>query len=323
MQSRVCQVGPLASGSATKIGLSQTPTAAGALVLNGAAGSFTANNICLSQTTAGATPLVLNGALASGTPKVAWLPNPPSYIYLTSAGDDSGITFAVVGLDINNVSQTETLAGTNASVVASTKLYSRILSITPSGATSASGVTVGTMGTAKLDVARQVILTSGGNDSGITFTIYGTDWSGTPISETVTGANTAAATSVLDYLTVTKVVASAATASTIEIGTNGVAHSPWINLDSWAFGATTVQCAISGTVSYNVESSNDDPNYYANPISPASMSWDDKYALGSSTAQTTEIMASMPSPPVWIRVLLNSGSGTVRMTVVQQGNAPY
>lgn len=318
MQPRVTTVGPLASGSATKIGLAQSPGAAGALALNGGAGSFTANNICTSQTTSGAAVLNLNGSLVTGG--VAWIPNQPQAIYITSAGNDSGITFAVVGLDINSVAQTETLQGTDDSVVASSKFYSRILSITTSGATSASGVTVGTMGPAVLDTARNVIFTSAGDDAGITITIYGTDWAGTPISETVTGGDATAASTVLDYLTVTQVLVSGATASTIEIGTNGVAGSPWINLDAWAHGAISGQCAVNGTVSYTVEITNDDPDSIQNPIARSAVTWDSTYVDLSS--KTAEEYFGMSVAPAWMRVLLNSGSGSVRMTVIQTGAIP-
>lgn len=318
MQPRITTVGPLASASATKIALAQSPGAAGALALNGAAGSFTANNICTSQTTSGAAFLNINGVLA--VDGVAWIPNPPGSVYITSAGNDSSITFTVVGLDINSVSQTEILTGTDASVVACTKLYSRILSIETSGATSGSGVTVGSFAAVELDTARQVIFTSSGNDGGLTITISGTDWAGTPISETVTGGDAAAASTVLDYLTVSQVLVSGATAGTIEVGTSSIAGSPWINLDAWAHGAISGQCAVSGTVNYTVEITNDDPDSIQNPISRSAVTWDSTYV--NLSAKTAEEYFGLAVAPAWMRVLLNSGSGSVRMSVIQTGAIP-
>ena len=330
MQPRVVQVGPLVAGSATKIALSQSPAAAGALALNGAAGTATANNICLSQSGTAATPLLLNGALkqtryvaptmgVTGA-TIAALPTAQP-IYITSAGNDSGITFAVVGLGANGT-LTETIHGTNASVVASTNSYSAILSITSSGNT-ASTVTVGAMGFATLDMARNIIFTSGGNDTGITITISGTNWAGTPISETVTGASGAAASTVLDYLIVTQVKVSGATATTIEVGTNGVAGSAWVNLDPWAQGAVSGQCVVSGTANYTVQVSNDDPNSYANPVSPSAVTWDSNFA--GTTAATASAQFGLAQAPLWMRVLLNSetGSGFVRMSVAQSSAVPY
>lgn len=318
MQSRVSQVGPLVAGSATKIALAQSPAAAGALALNGAAGVAVANNIAASQSVVGASALLLNGVLATGSPAVAWLPNPPQPIYLTSAGNDSAITFAVVGVDINNVVQTETLHGTNAGVVGSTKSYARILSIKASGST-ASTVSVGTMGPATLDAARQIIFTSSGVDTGITISISGTDWAGTPISETVTGASAAAVATVLGYMTVTQVTVSGAAAGTISVGTNAVAYSPWLFLDSWALGATTVQVASASSPTFAVESSNDDPNFYADPIPVAQMVWDDAYIT-----TTLGAIKYVASAPVWVRLNITAPTTTsIRMTVVQQGAVPY
>src|SRR5690349_9122021 len=75
-------------------------------------------------------------------------------------------------------------------------------------------------GVATFDSQRRVIITSAGNDSGITFTITGTNDDGNTISEVLTGANATAAVSGLDYLTVTSIVANGTTASTVTAGTN-------------------------------------------------------------------------------------------------------
>ena len=331
MQPRVVQAGPLVAPTATKIGLSQTPVAAGALVLNGAAGSAVANNICLSQSGAAATSLIINGALAQtqyasptigATPvTVGWL-GTPGPIYITCAGDEHLHTFAVVGLDVNNVVLTETITGTNASVLASLNSYRSILSITPSANTT-STVTVGAMGFATLDTARQVIFTSNGVDTGITITISGTDWAGTPINESLAGASGAAVATVLDYLTITQVKVSGATASTIEIGTNGVCGSPWINLDQWAMGSVAFQAVASGTVNYTVQTSDDDPNSYANPVRRSSVTWDSNQA--GMTGATASAAGGLSVAPIWMRVLLNSQTnpGYVRLSVSQSSVVPY
>ena len=204
MQTRVAQAGPLVAPTATKVGLSQTPSGAGALVLNGAVGAAIANNICLSQSGTAATPLVINGALSqtsyvsptSGVTgaTIAMLSGNAGPIYITSAGNDSTTTFAIVGTAFapggTPIVIKETVNGTNASVVASVNSYASIISVTPS-ANTASTVTVGAMGFATLDTARRLLFTSGGTDTGITITVSGTDWAGTPISETLTGGSSA------------------------------------------------------------------------------------------------------------------------------------
>lgn len=333
MQPRSVQVGPLAAASATKIALAQSPGAAGALVLNGAAGTAVANNICLSQSGTSGTPLIINGGLEqtryvsptsglSGA-TIAALPI-AGPIYITSAGNDSAITFAVVGLNGNGATVTETLHGTNTSVVASVNSYKAILSITPSGNT-ASTVTVGAMGFATLDTARNVIFTSGGNDSSVTIAISGTDWAGTPISESLAGGNAAAVSTVLDYLTIMRITVSAATATTIEVGTNGIAGSQWINLDEWAPGPVAGQCVGSGTVNYSVETTNDDPNSYGNPVARSAVTWDTTLPPTAVVDATATQSFALAVSPVFCRILLNSesGSGFVRMTLAQNGAVPY
>src|ERR1700691_5563673 len=74
--------------------------------------------------------------------------------------------------------------------------------------------TLSTGGVATLTPPQNVVITSGGNDSGITFTISGTDYGGSAISEVLTGASGAAVTSVYLYATVTSIVASGAVATT-------------------------------------------------------------------------------------------------------------
>lgn len=315
--------GPLAAGSATKIALSQKSAVAGYLVLNGAAGSFSANNICASQTPGGAVALTLNGTAVVGG--VAYLPDAkPQRIYITSAADESGKTFTVVGT-INPPSGiplavTETITGANASTVSSAKVYNTITSITVSAGTTGA-ITVGYYGAATLDVARRVIFTSAGNDTGITYTVTGTNQMGDIITEAVTGANAGVASSVLDYLSITSVLTSGAVATTVTMGTNGVAASPWVRFDDWNSGSqTTVAAVVSGTANYTVQTSMDDPNQVTNSgppntfrVTPAQMTWIDSLDTAVVAATATKSSYFMYTP-IFARVVLNSSTGTGSVT---------
>lgn len=351
MQSRVVQAGPLAAPSATNIALAQSPSAGGYLALNGSTTTKVANNICLAQSGTAATPLLLNGVLcrarysaptqpaqaavayipdilanenAASTTNL-WSPSTGQPIYITSAGNDAGITFTVVGVlvDAGSPVVTEVMAGTNASVVGSQYRYALVISVTPSGNT-ASTVTVGTSGYALLDAARRVLFTSSGTDTGLTITLSGRDWAGLPISETLTGGSSGVAVySALDYLGVTAVKLSGATAGTISVGTNGVASSPWINLDPWAMGTVQLQAVVSGTANYTVETTNDDPDSFANPIGRSSVTWDSN--AGGLINQTVSGSVNLATAPAWIRLLLNSQTnpGYVRLTAIQHSAVPY
>ena len=357
MQSRVVQVGPLAASSTNNIALAQSPLAAGYLALNGTTrvSVSAANNICLSQSGTAATPLLLNGSLCRAQyvsptvgvtgatvaylPQVnevlnkslsnnAFSPNDGMPVYITSAGNDTSVTWTISGIIAKHyggpfwVAATETVAGTNAGVSASANAYAIIFSVTPS-ANTASTVTVGTTGYCKLDTARRVLFTSSGTDTGVTITVTGTDWAGNAISETLTGGSSGSPVyTVNDYLTVQAVKVSAATAGTMAVGTNGVASSPWINNDLWASQALTGQCVVSGTVNYTVQVTMDDPNSYGNPVTLANIAWDSTVSgVNAATASTT--FAAQPG--AWTRILLNSNTnpGYVRMTIGQFGSVPY
>lgn len=321
-------VGPLASSSATKVSLSQKAAISGTnyLVLNGAAGSFTANSVCASQTPGGAGALTLNGTLASSVPTgtaIAYLPA-PSRIYITGGSDESGKTFAVVGrgfsLQSGPYAITETITGPNASIVSSINQFSQIISITASAGT-AGAITVGHYGTATLDIARQILITDGGNDTGITFTLSGTDWYGEPISEAVTGASGATAVSVLDYKTITSIATSGAVATTVTIGTNGVAHSPWVNFDPYAATSPiSIQVTPSAAgANYTVQQTLDNPTSFGNTaITPANMTWVN-HPDANLVAATTTIQGNYAYQPAFARILLNSGSGSATGTFIQAG----
>lgn len=316
MKIIIATVGPLASASANNISTSQTPPGAFAAVINGTlAVGATANNIAASQSAVGAADLVIDGSLAiSG---VAYLATPGS-VTITSAANDTGITFTVYGLAYNAnggpFGVVETVTGSNTSTVATINKFHRVTRVATSGAT-AGNVTVGTNGVAVLDKARRVLITSAGNDSNKTFTVTGTDWNGNIVSETITGGNVAAVATTRDFLTVTSIVPSAATAGAITVGTNGVASTRPIILDEYAVAPTTLQINVTGTVNYTVQSTLDDPGVVA---------WSDIVWVDSADAAvvgaTANKMSSFAYVPKMTRVLLNSGSGTVKYTVLQAGS---
>lgn len=105
-----------------------------------------------------------------------------------------------------------------------------------------------------LDVARRILVTSAGDDTGITFRITGTNSDGNPIRETLAGANAGAVYTVSDFLTVTEGYASGATDGDVEVGTNGVASSRWVicNTQISPFNIA-LGVIVDGTVNYTIE----------------------------------------------------------------------
>ena len=207
----------------------------------------------------------------------------------------------LVAASANNIALTQTLAGAQA--------------VNLNGSTATGGI-------ATLDKARRVVITSVGNDSGITFTLTGTDWAGNLVSEVLAGANAGVATSILDYLTITSIVSSAATAAAITVGTNGVAGSPWVRFDEYAFGPSAIQFSVSGTANFTFQHTQDDPNDTAPqvPILRSAVVWDTSMSTVVNAAATTTIQ--LPTSPRYGRVVLNSGTGSVVMTCTQFAVAP-
>lgn len=105
-----------------------------------------ADGICASQTPAagGEQSLTINGALASDG---AVTLTSAHKVDITSAGNDSGRTFTIVGKGERDITVTEQVTGANAGTATSTNYFSSITSITVDDDT-AGAVTVGVNGAA-------------------------------------------------------------------------------------------------------------------------------------------------------------------------------
>lgn len=193
------------------------------------------------------------------------------------------------------------------------------LSQTPTAAFTLNGSLV-SGGVAILDTARRVLFTFAGDETGKTITVRGTNWTGDTITETVAGGTGTVAT-VLDYKTVTSIRTGTAFAAAVTVGTNGVAASGWVFMDPYALPSIGIQCTVVGTVNYTVQSSLDDPNSPTNPVTPVNMTWVSSADTAVVGATATK-QSSFSFCPSWIRVLLNSGSGSVTTTITQAGVVP-
>jgi len=196
---------------------------------------------------------------------------------------------------------------------------------TASGVLAAGAVTLnGSLvsdGVATFDTPRRVLFTTTADETTKTVTLTGTNWSGNPISETITLVNNSTVASVLDYKTLPSVVSSAALTGNLSIGTNGVAASPWVFLDPWAQGNVAMQFDVTGTVNYTIQSTLNDPNDPTNPVASADVAWipsNDAAAVGATASIQTNFLFA----PRYARILLNSGSGSVRGTFSQSGAVP-
>lgn len=109
---------------------------------------------------------------------------------------------------------------------------------------------------------------------------------------------------------------------TVTVGPNASAStsSQWVRFDEWAPGSTVgLQVDVSGTVNYTVQTTWDDPNSPTSPVAVGSVTWFDSgdSAVVSATAAA---QSSFSVVPIFARIVLNSGAGTVKATFMQTGN---
>jgi len=175
---------------------------------------------------------------------------------------------------------------------------------------------------AVMDTPRRVVITTTANESAKTFTITGTDYNSNAVFEVITGPNIGTAISNIDFKTVTSIAISATAAGALTVGTNNTASSGWVRFDEYVPSMTAIQCTTSGTVTYTVQQTLQDPNSPTNPINPYQVAW-----LNSSDAQavsaTGNIQTSYQYSPTYAKVTITGGTGSVTATLTQFGVVPY
>ncbi len=207
---------------------------------------------------------------------------------------------------------TRTLAALNATSIAASQSPG-------AGAINIANITSGVT----LDVQRRVVLNSGGNDSGITFTIIGTNQVGSPITDTITGGNATVAVSNQDFLTVTGITHSGSVASTITAGTGSTGSSLWQYIN-WNSVPNNLSIAVelrTGSANFTIEHTYDDPNILPGTggLNLAGLTyalpWPDPTINGASGSAET----SYQIPIVAWRLTTNSGTGTLVCRALQSG----
>lgn len=176
-----------------------------------------------------------------------------------------------------------------------------------------------TAGAASIAYPAQLNLVTSADYTGINFTVTGTGTTGQTQTEVIAGPNTGSASSVLFYKSVTSIVSDGGVGGgAVSVGTTGVTSTRWVYFDSWSTGTTALQCNASGTVNYTVQSTLDDPNSPTNPVSAVNCVWLDSNDTAVVNASTS-VQSNFAFTPVYGRVLMNSGTGTVATTFAQTG----
>lgn len=167
-------------------------------------------------------------------------------------------------------------------------------------------------GSVTLGAAQLIRLTSGGDDSGITFTFTGTDSDGRAQTETVAGTNISNSDTTKHFKTITSITKSGASAGTIIVGNliESVSNTvrPNVNTSPVAIGIG-VQL-VSGTATYVVQHS------YQDGTDSHPTVWFDNSA-GSKSASSE---ATYSTPVATIRIKQTaSSSGVLSARIVQAG----
>jgi len=313
MQAITVSVGPVTAAVTNQVVASQTPNT-GQLVLNGAGATFSINNIAAAQDPAAAGNLVL----VSSPVTLAQA----SFVYVTSAANDTAFTFTITGLDINGRPLTEVLTGGNIKAVVTTQRFVVVSNVAVNG--NVGSVQVGSFSGATFTgaTARQVTITSAGNDSVNTFVVTGTGPNNEATSETITGPNTATVTTTSYFRTVTSVTISGNAVAAITVGMTGTASSRFVRFDDFAPSNISIQCSVSGSVTYTLQSTLDDPNDPFNPVPISAMTWvntSDANVVGATTAQQSNFLFA----PRYARVIVpTTSTGSVTATFLQSSNGP-
>ena len=286
MQPITITAGPLATASVTAICLAQTPAAAGNLLLNGATATYGFAGTAAISGNVLTVSAVTSGVLSPG-------------MAVSGAAITSGTTVIGFGTGTGGVG---TYILNTAQTFSSGTIYGNAV--------------------ATLDNPRRVLITAAANESAKTFTITGIGANGNIVSEVITGPNTTTAQSVLDYKTVTSITISAAAAGAITgIGTSGVGGSRWVSFDAFAPSMISIQCNATGTIDYTLQTTLNDPNDPTTPITPVNVAWvnssDTAVVNATATKQSNFMFA-----PIYARILINSGTGSVAATFLQSSNGP-
>jgi len=195
------------------------------------------NGVSASASVSAGNNAVIGGALAdSGAVNFTTAASKqPRKVTIFGGGNEAGKTFTITGTDFLGTAQIEAITGPNDATVSSTKFFNTITQI-------------------EISTPLQVIVKAGGDESGKTFTVTGTNTLNEVIIEEVTGPNNSTTTSLLSFKTVTQIAVDAATAGDVEVGTSGDDNGISAAATASAAGNLTLGGALasSGVVNFAV-----------------------------------------------------------------------
>lgn len=186
-----------------------------------------------------------------------------------------------------------------------------------------------TGGIAYLPSQRRVYITSAGNDSGRTFTVYGqiyTQWGVAGVVETVTGANASVVSTSKVFDRVTRVAISGASAAAITVGMSGIATMDQVRrvaIDS-AGDDSGITFAITGT-DVNGSTISEVVAGVNNNVATSVLSYATVTAVLTSgaVATTVEVGSSAVADSQWVRFDDYAANSQTTIAAVVSGTVNY
>lgn len=275
------------------------------------------NNISTSQSASAGVALTLNGSAASmlSTTSTAAAAVGATVVFLTS------VTGVVVGNTISDSTATTAfVSGTKVTAVgaASVSIWPPVSGLVGVGngdtIVISGAATVDTATSANLEIGRRVVLAYTGTDT--SFTIVGTNSTGNLISDVAVGA-AGAAQSNLDFVTVISITPVGGGLTGVTAGTNGVGSSPWWTTNFYSNNDINIGFnveVVTGTINYTVQHTYDDPNNLQSTVT-----FPESFNHAVVASQNASMDGSYSTPVAAIRVLINSGTGELRVRYLQAG----
>ena len=117
-----------------------------------------------------------------------------------------------------------------------------------------------TGGVATMDIARHLSIYSDADESGVTFTITGTDRNGAALTETIVGPNATTTNGLRNFLTVTQVAVDAAGTGNVEVGSADELETKWYPADHYKtdYYSYSVQLSSGASLTHRLEYTLDD-----------------------------------------------------------------
>jgi len=109
--------------------------------------------------------------------------------------------------------------------------------------------------------------------------------------------------------------------TSVSDASGSVQYSTPVRFDDYAPSNISIQCNVTGTVNYTVQTTLDDPNSPTNPVAVSSMTWvdsSDSAVVGATATKQSNFLFA----PTFARIKLNSGSGSVAATFLQSSSVP-